>query len=132
MRAETRPLEVLDDFPDPVVVVDRGGAIVYATAAAATALGRVRESLVGQELAPLFEPEGRLELRRTLARLLEAEGTARLEVTQATAAETPSPGRGTRWELSLRRFEALGRTLFFVSGAALDARCAEPAHRRAA
>ena len=57
MRAEMRPLEVLDGFPDPVVVVDRGGAIVYATPAAAAGLGRQRDALVGQELAPLFDAD---------------------------------------------------------------------------
>ena len=106
-----RPLEVLDDFPDPVVVVDRGGAIVYATPAAAAALGRQREGLVGQELAPLFDAEGRLELRRTLARLIEAEGSCRQEL-NAMPVSGAVPGG---WRLSVRRFQMTDRMLFFVT-----------------
>src|SRR5215207_5284823 len=111
MRAEMRPLEMLDQFPDPVVVVDRGGAIVYATAEAAAGLGRPREGLIGQELAPLFEAEGRLELRRTLARLLEAEPGTRLELA-ATPLSGAIPGG---WRLGVRRAEVLERLVFFVS-----------------
>ena len=111
MRAEMRPLEVLDDFPDPVVVVDRGGAIVYATAAAAAGLGRHRDALVGQELAPLFDPDGRLELRRTLARLIEADAATRQELT-VTLVSGAHPGT---WRLSVRRFQMADRMLFFVS-----------------
>jgi PAS domain S-box-containing protein len=111
MRAEMRPLEVLDDFPDPVVVVDRGGAIVYATAAAAAGLGRHRDALVGQELAPLFDPDGRLELRRTLARLIEADAATRQELT-VTPVSGAHPGT---WRLSVRRFQLADRMLFFVS-----------------
>jgi PAS domain S-box-containing protein len=111
MRAEMRPLEVLDDFPDPVVVVDRGGAIVYATPAAAAGLGRQRDALIGQELAPLFDPDGRLELRRTLARLIEAEAAARQELT-VTPVSGAQPGG---WRLSVRRFQQGDRMLFFVS-----------------
>src|SRR5690349_11981165 len=111
MRAEMRPLEVLDDFPDPVVVVDRGGAIVYATPAAATALGRAADALVGQELAPLFEADGRLELRRTLARLLEADASIRHEL-NVIPISGAAPGG---WRLSVRRFQMCERMLFFVS-----------------
>ena len=101
-----RPLEVLDDFPDPVVVVDRGGAIVYATPAAAAALGRQRDALVGQELAPLFDAEGRLELRRTLARLIEAEGSCRQELTVDAGVRGACPVAGacrsgaSRWPIA--------------------------------
>ena len=111
MRAEMRPLEVLDDFPDPVVVVDRGGAIVYATPPAAAGLGRQRDALVGQELAPLFDPDGRLELRRTLARLIEGEASTRQELT-VTPMSGAQPGG---WRLSIRRFQMADRMLFFVS-----------------
>jgi signal transduction histidine kinase len=121
MRAEMRPLEVLDHFPDPVVVVDRGGAIVYATAEAAAGLGKPREALIGQELAPLFEADGRLELRRTLARLVEAEAGTRLELA-ATPLSGAVPGG---WRLAVRRSEALERLLFFVT-----ARPAVPTERR--
>jgi two-component system, cell cycle sensor histidine kinase and response regulator CckA len=121
MRAEMRPLEVLDGFPDPVVVVDRGGAIVYATPAAAAGLGRQRDALVGQELAPLFDAESRLELRRTLARLIEADGSVRHELTAIPVSGAVPCG----WRLSVRRFQIGDRMLFFVSARAAGA-SAEP------
>jgi two-component system, cell cycle sensor histidine kinase and response regulator CckA len=117
-----RPLEVLDGFPDPVVVVDRGGAIVYATPAAAAGLGRQRDALVGQELAPLFDAESRLELRRTLARLIEADSSIRHELRAIPVSGAVPCG----WRLSVRRFQIGDRMLFFVSARAAGAGAEPP------
>jgi two-component system cell cycle sensor histidine kinase/response regulator CckA len=113
MRPETRPLEVLDEFPDPVVVVDRGGVVVYASNLAVECFGRPRERMVGEELAPLFEAAGKLALRRTLRDLSEAGTAARIEATLAGAGgAAATPGR--RLELAVRRFQAQERVLFYV------------------
>jgi two-component system, cell cycle sensor histidine kinase and response regulator CckA len=113
MRAEARPFEVLDEFPDPVLVVDQGGVVVYASQAAELCLRRTGKELVGVELASLLGAGGALALRQALATLVEREGTLYFPVNLGHPGEGGMPG--PRLDLSVRRFRHDGRTCFFVA-----------------
>jgi two-component system, cell cycle sensor histidine kinase and response regulator CckA len=100
----------LDEFPDPVAVVDRGGVIVYASPAIAALLGRVPEELVGQEFSSLLAPRFRADLARTLAEL--STDVARIGVEPASTAHLEGAPRV--WELAIRRAASEDGPLFFV------------------
>src|SRR5204863_1431067 len=99
MRAELRPFEVLDDFPDPVVVVDRGGGVVYASHAAEEALG-AGGALAGVDLMGMVAAPDRPCMQRMLGALEHHTGPERVE------AKVIGPGGAARsWEIVGRRFD---------------------------
>jgi two-component system, cell cycle sensor histidine kinase and response regulator CckA len=113
MLSLARPFQVLDDFPDPVAVIDRGGAIVYASPAVGALVGRPRDHLLGQDLASLLGARYRPDLARTLAQLDSGPATARLCVEPLPCPEHPDdPPRV--WELAIRRMGGEDRSLCFV------------------
>jgi PAS domain S-box-containing protein len=97
MRAEVRPFEALDDFPDPVVVVDRGGLVVYASCAAQEQLERLVGPLKDRDLLALVAGEDRAALSRLLGALAERPRPEQIEV-QVTTLSGPRS-----WELSAAR-----------------------------
>jgi two-component system cell cycle sensor histidine kinase/response regulator CckA len=109
MRAELRPFEVLDDFPDPVVVVDRGGGVVYASHAAEEALGP-GGALAGVDLLGIVALPDRPGMKRMLGALEVHPGPERVE------AEVMGPGGASRsWEIVGRRFDHNGGSLFLLA-----------------
>jgi two-component system, cell cycle sensor histidine kinase and response regulator CckA len=124
MWALARPFQVLDDFPDPVVVVDRGGAIVYASPSAAVLLGRPREQLIGQELTGLLSVRHRGEVSRTLTQLTDGR-SARLCVEPQGCPAHPEDGSRI-WELSIQRLIDPDRPLYYVCLRAANRIAASP------
>jgi two-component system, cell cycle sensor histidine kinase and response regulator CckA len=104
---------VLDDFPDPVVVVDRGSAIVYASPAIGALLGRPRDQLMGQELSALLAARYRPELCRALGGLTAGSAPARLSV-EPVPGSSRAEGPARFWELSIARLSDGERSLYFV------------------
>jgi two-component system cell cycle sensor histidine kinase/response regulator CckA len=124
MWALARPFQVLDDFPDPVAIVDRGSAIVYATPSAAALLGRPREQLIGQELTSLLSVRHRGELSRTLTQLPDGRA-GRLCVEPLGCPAHPEDGSRI-WELSVQRLTDPDRPLYFVCLRAANRIAASP------
>src|SRR5687768_13198870 len=121
MRSEARPFEVLDEFPDPVLVVDQVGVVVYASEAAQLLFHRSGHELAGMELAALLSPSGAMAFRQALAGLVEQEGTLHIPVTLAPQTQTLGAAAGDpagmpapRLDLGIRRTSRGGRSFFFV------------------
>jgi two-component system cell cycle sensor histidine kinase/response regulator CckA len=109
IRAELRPFELLDDFPDPVVVVDRGGGVVYASHAAEASLGP-GGALAGVDLMGFVSAEDRPGLTRMLGSLADHPGPERVE------AQLIGPGGTARsWEIVGRRVDHGGCSLFLLA-----------------
>jgi two-component system, cell cycle sensor histidine kinase and response regulator CckA len=117
----------LDDFPDPVAVVDRGGAIVYASPSMGALVGRGGDELVGLELSSFVAARDRGELARTLATFSGGPPAARLNV-EPLALGSARPGDdGRMWELGIQRLSNDDRRhLFFICVRASSA-AAQPA-----
>ena len=113
MRAEARPFEVLDEFPDPVLLVDQGGSVVYASEAAQLLFHRTGHELSGMEVGALLSPAGATAVRQALSGLLEREGTVHIPVTAVSTEPAGMPG--ARLDLGIRRTSRDGRTYFFVA-----------------
>jgi PAS domain S-box-containing protein len=102
----------LDDFPDPVAVVDRGGAIVYASPSMGALVCRSGDELVGLELASFVAARDRAELGRTLATFAGGPPAARLNVEPLGCGSRADEPRV--WELAIQRLTNDDRHLFFV------------------
>ncbi len=106
MLSLARPFQVLDDFPDPVAVVDRGGAIVYASPSIGALVGRTGDELVGLELASFVAARHRPQLARTLATFAGGPPALRLTVEPlgCGSASSGAVEEAPRlWELSIQR-----------------------------
>jgi two-component system cell cycle sensor histidine kinase/response regulator CckA len=113
MWAPARPFQVLDDFPDPVAVVDRGGVVVYASPAFSALVARTTDDLMGQELYFLLAASARAGLARALATLADGPPT-RLTV-EPFRPTSPGKDAPCRWDLAIQRIAGQDQPLYFVS-----------------
>jgi PAS domain S-box-containing protein len=131
MLSLARPFQVLDDFPDPVAVVDRGGVIVYASPSFGALVGRSGDELVSLELPSFVAARHRNPLARTLATFAGGPPALRLTVEPLGCGSSSVSSSGVveecprLWELSIQRLSDDDRHLFFVCVRATQA--AQPA-----
>ena len=90
MGEKTQPSVMLDDFPDPVVVVDRDGKLVSASSVAAElfASGAAANTLVGSDLRSWVLPEDRQAVAWALEAAEPGGETVRIAVQVPIAQET--------------------------------------------
>ena len=112
MWAPARPFQLLDDFPDPVAVVDRGSAIVYASPTFSALVGRGPDDLIGQELYSLVTARYRARLAHILGTQTDGP-SARLTVAPLGAGTTNEDTQRV-WELAIQRLANEDSALFFV------------------
>jgi diguanylate cyclase (GGDEF)-like protein/PAS domain S-box-containing protein len=103
---------LLDELPDPVFVLDRGGVLRYANRACGVAIGRDPADHLGTSVLHLVHPEDLPAVLATLEHAGDGTGCPLVDVRLASA-----DGRWRRWEI-----HGAGRFDNAVGGAVLVAR----------